>query len=302
MEEYLLREVTSVFVGSDRTDERTKHIYERFKSKNIIEVDCDKDEKYHIFSAGNSYNCYVGTLYRTIKHCLGESGSVILVDITSMKNIAIMGLTQALMGHIKPDKIFASYVLPERYVKEGNDFSFTRSFGQVGYVRGFAKHTRPPILIPFIGFEGRRLPKITGEANGGENKYSEIHPIVGFPSKNPRWRLISIQSCISSITGVPKIYPCNSHSVFEAIEKIKEIHEHVVKKINEDKEKKDEKKIKKEDMVLLSPLGTRPHTLAVSIYATSNNCGIIYDFPDERPNRTIGTGEVIIYHLTSMIP
>ena len=53
---------------------------------------------------------------------------------------------------------------------------------------------------------------------------------------------------------------------------------------------------------VLLPLGIRPHTAACGIWAAKHkNARVLYDYVVESDKRSVGTGDVIVYHLSRYI-
>lgn len=283
LREYLLQKVSVVFVGKDNNDIRTQYVRNIFSKKTLIEIDYNSD-MFELILGTNEVNCKMGEISSEIEKLVPSkiSNDVILFDITSMKHTVIMGLVNALFKNIKPSKLFATYVVPDDYIKNNDNYEFTESVGSPECVECYVKHpNEETILIAFLGFEGGRMKKIISDET-----YLRKYPIFGFPSKNPIWRFTSLRMCMDDIDKNEPYESCGSHSVFGAYETIKEISE---LEINSGKP------------LMLAPLGTRPHTLAASIYASKKECGMMYDFPEEKRERAKGIKNTIVFHLSDFL-
>ena len=109
---------------------------------------------------------------------------------------------------------------------------------------------------------------------------------VAFPSENPHWFNITIWNSMDVINDYSSeytIYKCSSESIYGAVILLKEI-------------------VSLDDNVVLVPIGTRPHSMACSIFA-SNRAGvrIIHDYAIENEKRSEGIANINIYHLTNFI-
>lgn len=213
------------------------------------------------------------------------SNKNILLDMSSLDNVLIMFLTKQLLTKVTPKTFFASYIRPEKYISESGNIGYElcQQIGAVEAVPGFAKReTDNQTLCAFLGFEGVRLKGILETVHS----FERLIPIVAFPSGTPQWYNVTMWNSMDVLQSEGKnlsVYKCYSESVFEAFSLL-------------------DKAIAQDENVVLAPLGTRPHSMACSIFACRHKATrILYDFVVESDHRAIGISDITIYHLSSFI-
>lgn len=287
--EYLNNNITLVIANAS-PEERKNKIYEEYiEKKSVISI------KYHNsnFIVNNPSDkvptvktATHDTLGRVILSFPNVEVRNVLIDITSLQHVVIACLLKKILTEIKPAKVFLTYVKPETYIQdEVKLYDFSADFSAPMAIPGFASCSKKEeILVPFLGFEGIRLKNIIGDEH-----YSDINPIVGFPSDDPIWQFETLKYCKDAIVEQDaqlKIRKCKADSVYDAYCELE--------KIATDYNAKP---------MVIAPLGTRPHFVAAVIYALRHKkeSRIIYDNAIEKNNYTNGIRNIKVYHISRFI-
>ncbi|SFT33434.1 hypothetical protein SAMN02910301_0411 [Lachnospiraceae bacterium XBD2001] len=287
VEEYLEKNVTLV-IANPSLEERKNCIYQKYlNTKNVMSI-VYKDGYFIITNPSDRT-----PLTRQAPH--NRLGSVllsfpgikiesILVDITSLQHVAIACLLRAILCEIKPARLFLTYVKPEEYIRDCGEYEFSQDIYSPSALPGYASHAKNnEMLVPFLGFEGIRLKNIIGD-----DHYSDINPIIGFPSDNPIWQFETLKNCKDSIVeqhAQSKIRKCKADSIYGAYTELEVVASDYGKPL------------------VIAPLGTRPHFVAAILYGLKHKheCRIIYDNASEKSVLTRGIRNIKVYHISRFI-
>ncbi len=219
----------------------------------------------------------------------------VCIDITSVKQPILFLLIKIFFTTYKPKRLFASYTEPESYIKKvdevlvgGEEYDLYEKLMEVSVgVPGFNKHRdfqRDDLLIASIGFESQRLYKVYDNI-----KPKKFIPIIGFPSFVPGWNQTALKVnhlVIRQSESQYEIIKVEAASPFYLYDILKKLFNQYSEKFQ----------------ILLSPLGTRPHSLGIAMFAANNpNTYLIYDFPLEKKYRSKGILKTSIFHLSNYI-
>ena len=296
-EEYLLSDVenylinnTSMLIIGPQKDERTEAVYKKIGN----DIRCIKLE--YIYHENQILITPLKEDYLKKKSsCLnldkvlwsfdsyGYKFKNILVDISSLQTPTIMALLNSLFtsSRCRPAKLFIVYAKPEKYLQP---YMFSTKFGEASAIPGFIARMREnEILIPFLGFEGSRLRNIIGDV-----QYEKVIPIIGCPSDDPKWQFETMRKCMEAIKEQGAEYnieKCKANSIFEAYYLLEEIIKSATKNY------------------VLAPLGTKPHTVAATIFAIKHktNCRLIYDFAIENYEQSSGVSNILVAHISCFL-
>ncbi|WP_331809273.1 hypothetical protein [Winogradskyella poriferorum] len=261
-------------------------------------------EKYSIIESSLNLQIRNEDLQRTGKDLLstfisdlkeiGIDDKSVLIDITSLSHPVVFYLINILKNKFTPEKLFVCYTEPQKYDKIKTDevevkFDLTEKFCEVNSLPGFLRqsdHNKEKILVTTLGFEGARFTKAFGDVNPARRK---TFAIVGFPSFYPSWQYYVYsqnQSTLEQSKATELIYRTTANEPFGVYNILEEI-----KKNNMSYE------------ITVAPLGTKPHSLGVSMFAVKNKEILLYyDFPSHgKKIRTVGVGKSFMYNLTSFI-
>ena len=288
IEGYLLENVTVLFIGPD-IDERSETVKKRlgtitkivsleynYDNSNII-IDV-KNDMVHRQCKGEQLPDFLSSLKR-----YDVSFREILIDISSLQGPCIIMLLNTLMCDVRcrPAKLFTAYVKPNEYILENDKYRFSTAFGSAASIpKMVARARKRETLIPFLGFEGARLSNIIGDS-----QYEAVYPVIGFPSDDPKWQFETMRYCMDAIIEQKASYnirKCNAGSIFDAYYLMEEIS------------------AKLDTGIVVSPLGTRAHMVAATLFAIKNSsrCRIIYDFARLDNSKTRGIRNIRISHLS----
>lgn len=219
----------------------------------------------------------------------------ILIDITAIKHPLLFYFLLALKKEFKPKSLLLTYTEPEKYLKEEKDkdflqkFDLTEKFCEVGSIPGFARvsnYNKEKLLVAIMGFEGNRFSKAITEVNPS---YRNTYAFVGFPSFQPSWQYYVYsqnQYQLEQTKAYNLIKRATANEPFGVYNNLYEL-----KKNNPDVE------------IVIAPIGTKPHTLGVCMFAIDNeDVQLFYDFPSiGNKIRTEGIGKSYLYNLTHYI-
>lgn len=291
VEKYLIQNISSVIIGNRSEDERCNVILDKFRKTNarIIYIDYDKEkEKILIQVQGmpSSMKPNVDSFSKFLIEAMKGASENVLVDLTSLQHAVIILLMYHFSQSIKPARLFASYVKPQRYIAkdELGQYAFSSQIYEPSGIPGLIRQTRDhEIVIPFLGFEGERLNNIIESMS-----YESIIPIIGFPSEDPLWKFEALRNCMkvaNNMSSNTEIKKCKASSIFDAFALLEDI-----------------RKTYPEKNYVLLPLGIRTHTAACGLWASKyKNVRIVFDYATEMKKRSEGIGDIIIYHLSRLI-
>lgn len=240
------------------------------------------------FARAGKHEQATGSIRTTLHPLLAQRDLLrsVVLDITSLQHAAMMYIVRILFD-LAPGELFGVYAEPESYaMTAATEFRLTKEFLGDRPVPGFVRQTRPDVktMVAFLGFEGERLGRILED----RQHISRVIPVLGVPSYLPGWNLHSLASAArvaTSFDALPNMRSCAAFSVHEALS--------VLDAIAQDEDKN----------LVISPLGTRPHTLASAIFAARNRrVSLAYDHPVEAVSRAVGLGATHAYHLSCHLP
>ncbi|RLJ98801.1 hypothetical protein [Tenacibaculum discolor] len=225
---------------------------------------------------------------------IGIDNKTILVDITSLKHPIVFYLIYILKKSFQPKRLFFCYTEPEGYEKKYENefdvkFDLTEKFHQANTLPGFLRlqqHDKEKLLVAILGFEGSRFSKAFEEVSPAKRK---TYTVVGFPSFHPNWQYYVYsknESTLAQSQARELIERTTANEPFGVYNILREI-----KRNNENNE------------ITIAPLGTKPHSLGVSMFAADNeDVQLYYDFPSHgKKIRTEGIGKSLLYNLTEYI-
>lgn len=225
---------------------------------------------------------------------IGIDDKVILIDITSLKHPLLFYFLLILKSKFKPRKLFVTYTEPEEYDQQKMEnvtkkFDLTEKFCTVNSFPGFLRvsdHNKEKLLVALMGFEGNRFSKAFEDVNPSMRK---TYAVVGFPSFQPGWQYYVYsenQNALEQSKAHLQIKRATANEPFNIYNILEEI-----KKNNTSFE------------IIVAPIGTKPHSLGVCMFAIDNqDVQIYYDFPSfGDKKRTTGVGSSFLYNLTDYI-
>ena len=287
--DYIDNNITLVIANASQ-EERKNAIHKEFSDKKMMMSITYGDDKFILTNSNDivpiSKIASYDNLGRVLTSFPGINIKNILIDITSLQHVVLACLLKKVLLEIKPARVFLSYVKPKTYLLgDEKSYNFSLEFTASSAIPGFASPSKKDeILVPFLGFEGNRLRNIIGDEH-----YSDINPIIGFPSDDPMWQFETLKYCKDAIieqNAQLKMRKCKADSIYDAY--------YMLERIAFDYTGKP---------VVIAPLGTRPHFVAAIIYALKHKreCRIIYDNAKEKNNYSAGIRNIKIYHISRYI-
>ncbi|XOV92682.1 MAG: hypothetical protein ACFHWX_21050 [Bacteroidota bacterium] len=302
-----LYEKVDILLIGDSNELRAQHIPKLFSRKfngQTFKIHYDlEDKKYEILKINPKRDDLLAGKVAPQKdlllefvndlHSIGLNGKSILVDTTSIKHPLIFYLLKIFKEKFQIGNLFFAYSEPERYLEDtsvkSRKFELTDRFIGAGTMPGFVRtnnDSKDKLLVVALGFEGNRFKKAFEEVEPSERK---TFAIVGFPSFRPNWQFYVYdqnQSALERSKAFHNIYRATANSPFDIY--------NILTKI---------KRLNSNSNLIIAPLGTKPHSIGIGMFATDNHeVQIYYDFPSfGKKIRTIGTGDSYIYNLTSFL-
>lgn len=215
----------------------------------------------------------------------------ICIDSTSLDVPELALLLKALIENKVPS-FDILYVEPESYVTDPAYSPSNSEFELSDQILGFESAGIPTITKPipdeikgpsifFAGFESERL----ASAFETFEFYDEMVSVIfGVPSFRPGWETISFKNNLTtlrenSIQG--RVEYCSASCPGGAIKKIRQI-------IGDSGF---------EGEAYITPLGTKPNSIAALLYSLETETTIIYDHPQKKPGRSKGIGTRNLYRV-----
>ena len=220
---------------------------------------------------------------------------LVYVDITGLPHHIWAPLIRA--ATTSPVKISAVYVEPRSYSfsstpTEAEIFDLSEAIHGIHPLPGFGVLSEPEdedsvLFVPFLGFEGHRLAYVLEQVQPPGRK---IFPVVGVPGFMPVFPFHTylgnrnILGRSNLHTQVRHIMANSAVDAFYLLQEIASNYPH--------------------DMLKVAPIGTKPHALGAVLFAlwTERSVEIVYDHPIRKPNRTIGSANILVYDIDHLLP
>lgn len=304
-----------IFVIADIAGKRVHKLLEEFPQARYVEINyCVAQEiggeltdKFTIrtnfphFINGKEY-C---SLYQDLKEFVEEINKItksIIVDISEL-HLRFLGAFLAMLPVVKWDNLFAAYAEPEAYIRtlektpdlstnedvlaRMGGFDLNSSFWgyeEIPNLKTITSERNQYIWIAFLGFEGKRATAVYAEI---ADDASMTIPVITMPSIKPGWATTAFEANQAlfdnariNCQSVKYIDALDPYAAYNLIEQIHQAHpkKHLV----------------------MSPLGTRPVSLGVLLYAMLHEESEVYfDTPKRACSRIKKAGKLHLYDLLS---
>ena len=289
--------VDSCYIYARSSEERSEHpsLWEqKHDGCRFVEILEQQPFRFSVTIDGSTQDILIRS-NAALSHLISQIDSTrLFVDITGLGHHVWASLLRAIVRDARP--VSAVYVEPERYryssnPTEGRLFDLTDKFTEISSFPGFTRlestdDESKTCFVPLLGFEGNRLAHAIEKIDPPVEK---IFPVVGAPgfradfpfntyignrgslSRNGLWKRVRFAIANSPTSAMERL---------RAIER--EYPDHLLK---------------------IAPLGTRPHALGAVLFALNGGpkVELVYDNPTPATQRSDGTGNILVYDVTSMV-
>lgn len=215
---------------------------------------------------------------------------MVYLDITGLPHHVWAPLLKAALS--TPIRVFGVYVEPRSYSfsptpTEAEIFDLSEAIHGIHPLPGFGVLSEPEdedsvLFVPFLGFEGHRFAYVLEQVQPPGRK---IFPIIGVPGFMPVFPFHTYLGNRNILahgnlhTQVRHIMANSAVDAFYVLQEIAEEYPH--------------------HMLKIAPIGTKPHAMGAVLFAlrTEQSVEIVYDHPIRKPNRTIGSANILVYDI-----
>lgn len=301
-----------ILIISNINDIRTKTLLNKFPNVRYINIlytvqlnaEGTLDDSFEIETnfESNLNNKKCSSLYQDLYDfvvMLHQTSQRIIIDISAI-HLRFLGAFLANLVDLKWDSIICTYTESSAYPRTNennpinNDESICVSgfdlnssflgFDEIPNLKAITRERENYIWIAFLGFEGKRSTAVYTEISDSS---SLIIPVITMPSVKSGWanhafdanqRLF--ENAKITCNDIQYVDALNPFATYNFIEKTDETH--------------------RSHHLVVSPLGTRPVSLGVLLYALKNEtCEIYFDTPKESCSKIIECGEIHAYDILS---
>lgn len=305
-----------LIVTSDaKKGERSKKLLMELPTARYIDVEYNLSKEHggglkDTFSVSSNFEHNINgkeysSLYAELQQFVREINNIskrIVIDISEL-HLRFLGAFLATLSDFEWDSIISAYAEPIAYIRtqelspEGildngvrkakGAFDLNTSFwgySEIPNLKTVTNKRDKYIWIAFLGFEGKRAAAVYQEISDDS---SITIPVITVPSIRPGWATVAFDSnqnlfenarlSCQSIEYIDALSPFAAYNLIEKIQN-KYPKRHIV----------------------LSPLGTRPISLGVLLYALKHEeSEVYYDTPKASKSKINNAGKVHLYDLLS---
>ena len=220
--------------------------------------------------------------------------NTIYIDITGLSHHVWAPLLRAAIGSSK--QVYAVYVEPRSYrfsptPTEAEIFDLSEEILGISPLPGFSVLGEPEdeeavLLVAFLGFEGHRLAYVLEQVQPPGKKIIPIIGVPGFVPVFPFHAYLGNKNILAHGSLHTQIRHIMANSAFDAFYTLQQIAasypDHALK---------------------IAPIGTKPHALGAILYrlSTDRSVEIVYDHPIRKPNRTVGSANILLYEVNQLL-
>ena len=304
-----------LFITADVTGTRVRKLLEEFPNARYIEVKYSVSQEAggeltDSFAIRTNFDHSINgkfyrSLYQDLKEFVEETNRIsksIIIDISEL-HLRFLGALLAMLPGLEWKHLFAAYVEPEAYVRSSEKepdlsankdalarmagFDLNSSFWgyeEIPNLKTITSERNQYIWIAFLGFEGKRATAVYAEI---ADDSSMTIPVITMPSIRPGWATTAFEANQAlfdnariNCQSVKYINALDPYAAYNLIEQIHKAHP--------------------QKHIVMSPLGTRPVSLGVLLYAMLHEESEVYfDTPKRACSRTKKAGKTHIYDLLS---
>ena len=213
----------------------------------------------------------------------------ILVDATSLNCPELINILRAAHQE-RITKVSFLYLEPVEYRRRlPNTLTDRRDFDLSANRRYESLHgyscnlelTPPGTVVFFLGYEGFRMAQALEQEE--QLKNWKTHAVFGIPAFQPGWEIDSLANNVANLAPEHNVRYANAASVEAAYRLLTELKE-------EDKSG---------NPIIVVPIGTKPHTIAASMFLVEHNAHddalLIYDHPQRNQERSMDVRKWHLY-------
>ena len=220
--------------------------------------------------------------------------NTIYIDITGLGHHVWAPLLTAAIRASK--EVYAVYVEPRSYrfsptPTEAEIFDLSEAIHGISPLPGFSVLGEPEdeeavLLVAFLGFEGHRLAYVLDQVQPPVKKIIPIIGVPGFVPVFPFHTYLGNKNILAPGSLHTQIRHIMANSAFDAFYILQQIAasypDHALK---------------------IAPIGTKPHALGAILYrlSTDRSVEIVYDHPIRKPNRTVGSANILLYEVNQLL-
>lgn len=287
----------SCYIYARSTEERSEHprLWEqKHAGCRFVEIVEQQRFRFSVTIDGSTQDILVRSSAALSRLISQIDSTRLFVDITGLEHHVWASLLRAIISGGLP--VSAVYVEPERYryssnPTEGRLFDLTDEFTELSSFPGFTRlesvdDESNTCFVPLLGFEGNRLAHAIEKIDPPVEKIFPVIGAPGFRADFPFNTYIGNRASLSRDGLWKRVRFAIANSPTSAMEHFRaiarEYPDHLLK---------------------IAPLGTRPHALGAVLFALNGGpkVELVYDNPTPATRRSDGTGNILVYDVTSMV-
>ena len=290
-------QVPSCYIHGRSSEERSSHPTaweENYAGCQFVEVIDQGRFQFSVEKEGTSEDIRIRSQTELTYLIESLPSERIYIDITGLETHIWAPLIRAAIGGDR--RVMAVYVEPKLYrhslnPTEGRLFDITDKFTEISSFPGFARlesveDESKICFVPLLGFEGNRLAHAIERVDPPAGKIFPVIGVPGFRADFPFNTYIGNRVALAKDGLWKEVRFAIANSPISALDRLRtiagEYPDHLIK---------------------VAPLGTRPHALGAVLFALTNDgqVELVYDNPTPATQRSAGTGNILIYDVTSMV-
>lgn len=260
--------------GTQSVDTRSK------AARDFVATQCRSHAELDYNLATKQFEIDGSTVQKNVLNVRLRGMDSILVDATSLNCPELINILRAAhQERIK--KVSFLYLEPVEYrrrlpdtLTDRRDFdlSANRRYESLHGYAGDLEVTPPGTVVFFLGYEGSRMAQALEQEE--QLKSWKTHAVFGIPAFQPGWEIDSLANNVANLIPEHNVRYANAASVEAAYRLLTEL--------------KDEDK--SGNPIIVVPIGTKPHTIAASMFLVEHNAHddalLIYDHPKRSQERS----------------
>ena len=313
--EYFQEDIFSekyILVISNIDDRRSQALLKNFSNVRYINIDYNVQKSSNgilvdSFKTKTNFNSPLNnkefsSLYQDLNefvNLIHEESQHVIIDISAI-HLRFLGAFLANLDSYKWESIICTYTESSAYPRTNENnpidtekhrcvsgFDLNSSFlgfDEIPNLKTITRERENYIWVAFLGFEGKRSAAVYTEISDDS---SLTIPVITMPSVKSGWANYAFdanqrlfENARLSCNDIQYVDALNPFSTYNFIEKIASTHNN--------------------RHLVISPLGTRPVSLGVLLYALKNEtCEIYFDTPKDSCSKIVDCGKIHVYDILS---